>query len=220
MPLGSNRDRHANVGEGLIGERLSVFLGRPRLQGLPAVLETLGHDGKGGDGRHARARAPLAPGHRRLTCASRSSIRRPTRRPTTTSSAARSRRPAPRWSSLTAHFTHGEAPVAARLRAPRAVRAAARRPDRAPPRLAVRGSRSRRPGTRVGLARLVRRAARLAARHHALAVGALARARPAGRCAPPGARPARPCSRRTTCCRGARATPRRCGPSSTRAATA
>ncbi len=48
-PLGSNRDRHANVGEGLIGERLSVFLGRPRLQGLPAVLETLGHDGKGGE---------------------------------------------------------------------------------------------------------------------------------------------------------------------------
>lgn len=49
MPLGSNRDRHANVGQGLIGERLSVFLGRPRLQGLPAVLETLGHDGVGGE---------------------------------------------------------------------------------------------------------------------------------------------------------------------------
>ena len=49
MPLGSNRDRHARVGEGLIGERLSVFLGRPRLQGLPAVLETLGHEGKGGE---------------------------------------------------------------------------------------------------------------------------------------------------------------------------
>jgi deoxyribonuclease-4 len=47
--LGSNRDRHANVGEGLIGERLSVFLGRPRLQGLPAVLETAGHEGKGPD---------------------------------------------------------------------------------------------------------------------------------------------------------------------------
>jgi deoxyribonuclease-4 len=48
-PLGSNRDRHARVGEGLIGERLSVFLGRPRLQGLPALLETLGHEGKGGE---------------------------------------------------------------------------------------------------------------------------------------------------------------------------
>ena len=49
MELGSNRDRHANVGEGLIGDRLAAFLGRPRLQGLPAVLETLGHEGKGAD---------------------------------------------------------------------------------------------------------------------------------------------------------------------------
>jgi deoxyribonuclease-4 len=47
--LGSNRDRHADVGEGLLGEGLGVFLGNPRLQGLPAVLETLGHDGKGGE---------------------------------------------------------------------------------------------------------------------------------------------------------------------------
>jgi deoxyribonuclease-4 len=49
MPLGSNRDRHANIGEGLIGERISVFLGSPRMQGLPAVLETIGHDGNGFD---------------------------------------------------------------------------------------------------------------------------------------------------------------------------
>ena len=48
-PLGSNRDRHANVGEGLIGEGMAAFLGRPRLQGLPAMLETPGHDGKGAD---------------------------------------------------------------------------------------------------------------------------------------------------------------------------
>jgi deoxyribonuclease-4 len=47
--LGSNRDRHANIGEGLIGDRLSAFLGRPRLQGLPAVIETAGHEGKGPD---------------------------------------------------------------------------------------------------------------------------------------------------------------------------
>jgi deoxyribonuclease-4 len=52
--LGSNRDRHANVGEGLIGERLSAFLGRPRLQHLPAVLETAGHEGKGPDARCMR----------------------------------------------------------------------------------------------------------------------------------------------------------------------
>jgi deoxyribonuclease-4 len=48
VALGSNRDRHASLGDGLIGERLSAFLGRPRLQGLPAVLET-GRDGKGPD---------------------------------------------------------------------------------------------------------------------------------------------------------------------------
>ena len=49
MPFDSNRDRHANVGEGLIGEGLASFLGHPRLQGLPCVLETPGHDGHGVD---------------------------------------------------------------------------------------------------------------------------------------------------------------------------
>jgi deoxyribonuclease IV len=48
-PLGSNRDRHANMGDGLIGKGMSVFLGSPRLQGLPAVLETPGPDGHGPD---------------------------------------------------------------------------------------------------------------------------------------------------------------------------
>jgi deoxyribonuclease-4 len=46
-PLGSNRDRHDNIGEGLIGKRLGVFLAHPKLQGLPAVLEVPGADGKG-----------------------------------------------------------------------------------------------------------------------------------------------------------------------------
>jgi deoxyribonuclease-4 len=46
-PLGSNRDRHANMGEGLLGEGLGVFLGHPRLQGLPAALEVAGQDKKG-----------------------------------------------------------------------------------------------------------------------------------------------------------------------------
>jgi deoxyribonuclease-4 len=46
-PLGSNRDRHDNIGEGLIGEALGVFLAHPRLQGLPVVLEVPGADGKG-----------------------------------------------------------------------------------------------------------------------------------------------------------------------------
>jgi deoxyribonuclease-4 len=48
-PLGSNRDRHDNIGDGLIGEKLAVFLGHPKLQGLPALLEVPGHDGKGPD---------------------------------------------------------------------------------------------------------------------------------------------------------------------------
>ena len=52
--LGSNRDRHADVGEGLLGEGLGVFLGNPRLQGLPAVLETDGPEGKGPDANELR----------------------------------------------------------------------------------------------------------------------------------------------------------------------
>jgi deoxyribonuclease-4 len=38
-PLGSNRDRHANLLEGEIGERLGAFLAQPRLQHLAAYLE-------------------------------------------------------------------------------------------------------------------------------------------------------------------------------------
>jgi len=53
-PLGSNRDRHANIGEGLLGEKLGVFLGNARLQGLPAVLETAGPDNRGPDANEVR----------------------------------------------------------------------------------------------------------------------------------------------------------------------
>jgi deoxyribonuclease-4 len=53
-PLGSNRDRHENIGEGLMGEKLGVFLGHPKLQGLPAVLEVPGPDGKGPDADEMR----------------------------------------------------------------------------------------------------------------------------------------------------------------------
>jgi deoxyribonuclease-4 len=48
-PLGSNRDRHDNIGEGVMGERLGVFLSHPSLQELPAVLEVPGTNGKGPD---------------------------------------------------------------------------------------------------------------------------------------------------------------------------
>jgi deoxyribonuclease IV len=52
--LGSNRDRHANIGDGLLGEKLGVFLGNGRLQGLPAVLEVAGPDNKGPDANEVR----------------------------------------------------------------------------------------------------------------------------------------------------------------------
>ena len=47
--LGSNSDRHDNVLDGSMGEKLGVFLGHPALQGLPAVLEVPGTNGKGPD---------------------------------------------------------------------------------------------------------------------------------------------------------------------------
>jgi deoxyribonuclease IV len=46
-PLGSNRDRHDNIGDGLIGDGLGVFLTHPDVQHLPVVLEVPGKDGKG-----------------------------------------------------------------------------------------------------------------------------------------------------------------------------
>jgi deoxyribonuclease-4 len=53
-PLGSNRDRHDNIGEGLMGERLGVFLAHPALQGLPALLEVPGTNGRGPDAEQVR----------------------------------------------------------------------------------------------------------------------------------------------------------------------
>ena len=48
-PLGSNRDRHANVGEGELGIGIGVLLSHPALAGLPAILETPGPENKGAD---------------------------------------------------------------------------------------------------------------------------------------------------------------------------
>jgi deoxyribonuclease IV len=46
-PLGSNRDRHANLGDGEIGrEGIAAFLSEPRFEGMPCVLEGPGHKGK------------------------------------------------------------------------------------------------------------------------------------------------------------------------------
>ena len=47
-PLGSNRDRHANIGDGEIGlDGCRVFLSEPRFDALPCVLETPGPDRSG-----------------------------------------------------------------------------------------------------------------------------------------------------------------------------
>jgi deoxyribonuclease-4 len=44
-PLGSNRDRHAVIGEGELGEKgCAAFVSEPRFKGLPCVIET-GRDG-------------------------------------------------------------------------------------------------------------------------------------------------------------------------------
>jgi deoxyribonuclease-4 len=48
-PLGSNRDRHANVLEGEMGEGLGAFLAHPAFQQLSAYLEVPGKDKQGPD---------------------------------------------------------------------------------------------------------------------------------------------------------------------------
>jgi deoxyribonuclease-4 len=55
-PLGSCRDRHANVGQGEMGKRgLEAFLSEPRFEGLPATLETPGPNKKGPDRKEVQA---------------------------------------------------------------------------------------------------------------------------------------------------------------------
>jgi deoxyribonuclease IV len=63
-PLGSNRDRHDNIGDGLMAEGLGVFLAHPKLQHLPVVLEVPGKDGKGPDADEIRKLREL---HERAT---------------------------------------------------------------------------------------------------------------------------------------------------------
>ena len=65
--LGSNRDRHAVVGQGELGDDgCAVFLSEPRFADLPCILETpdpdlRGHDRDGALRRAARARRGGAP---------------------------------------------------------------------------------------------------------------------------------------------------------------
>ena len=47
-PLGSNRDRHANIGTGELGERgCAAYLSEPRFDNLPLVIETQGPERQG-----------------------------------------------------------------------------------------------------------------------------------------------------------------------------
>lgn len=47
-PLGSNRDRHANIGQGELGEEgCAAFLSEPRFESLPVILETPGENRSG-----------------------------------------------------------------------------------------------------------------------------------------------------------------------------
>jgi deoxyribonuclease IV len=55
-PLGSCRDRHANINKGEMGRRgLAAFLSEPRFEGLPATLETPGPEKKGPDKKEVTA---------------------------------------------------------------------------------------------------------------------------------------------------------------------
>jgi deoxyribonuclease-4 len=76
--LGSNRDRHANVLDGEMGEGLGAFLAHPAVQGLPAILETPGPSNHGPDAAEVRRLKEL---HSRATGATRPgrSARRPGR---------------------------------------------------------------------------------------------------------------------------------------------
>jgi deoxyribonuclease-4 len=54
FPLASNRDRHANVLEGEMGEGLGAFLAHPKLQHLSTYLEVPGTEDKGPDAAEIR----------------------------------------------------------------------------------------------------------------------------------------------------------------------
>ena len=61
--LGSNVDRHANLGQGELGkEGVRVFLREPRFKGLPVLIEVPGPDGHGPDRKQIQMAKRLRPG--------------------------------------------------------------------------------------------------------------------------------------------------------------
>jgi deoxyribonuclease-4 len=78
-PLDSNRDRHAPLGEGLLGKGLSTFLAQPAFEGLPAIVET------------GRAGAPGPADVKKLRALYRDGMRRGVRQPRTSSRTAKTR---------------------------------------------------------------------------------------------------------------------------------
>ena len=69
MPLGSNRDRHENLGDGEIGRKgIEAFLGEPQIQDLPVLLEVPGPEGKGPEATQVKlAKALHCDGVRSMT---------------------------------------------------------------------------------------------------------------------------------------------------------
>ncbi len=61
VPMGSAKDRHENIGEGLIGEEgFAAILQHPALREVPFLLEVPGYDGKGPDARNMQTLRRLA----------------------------------------------------------------------------------------------------------------------------------------------------------------
>ena len=56
-------DRHANLGQGELGENgIRVFLGERRFKGLPVLIEVPGPDGHGPDSKQIDMAKRLRPG--------------------------------------------------------------------------------------------------------------------------------------------------------------
>jgi deoxyribonuclease-4 len=68
--LGSNRDRHASLGVGVMKDGIGTFVAHPAFETLPAILETHGPDG-GYAGELRRLRELHRKGRRRLAARAR-----------------------------------------------------------------------------------------------------------------------------------------------------